>query len=51
MKQARADVPAAVCSQRGADWIGDAVAVKIEEIVSDARKKHHMVEITTMGAI
>ena len=45
------DAPAAVCSQCGADWIGDAVAVKLEEIVSDARKKHHMVEITTMGAI
>ncbi len=45
------DVPATVCSQCGADWIGDAVAVKIEEIVSDARKKHHMVEITTMGAV
>ena len=45
------DVPATVCSQCGADWIGDAVSAKIEEIVSDARKKHHMVEITTMGAV
>ena len=43
-------VPATVCSQCGADWIEDAVAAKIEEIVSDARKKHHMVEITTMEA-
>ena len=51
MNPTRADVPATVCSQRGADWIGDAVAVKIEEIASDPRKKHHMVEITTMGAI
>ena len=45
------DVPATVCSQCGADWIGDVVSAKIEEIVSDARKKHHMVEITTMGAV
>lgn len=44
------DVPATVCSQCGADWIDDTVASKLEEIVNDARKKHHMVEITSLAA-
>lgn len=43
------DVPATVCSQCGADWIADGVASKLESIVEDARKKHHMVEITTLA--
>jgi YgiT-type zinc finger domain-containing protein len=43
------DVPATVCSQCGADWIEDAVAAKLEEIVNDARKKHHTVEVTTLA--
>lgn len=43
------DVPATVCSQCGADWIDDATAIKLEEIVNDARQKHHMVEITSLG--
>ena len=44
------DVPATVCSQCGADWIGDAIASKLEEIVNDARKRHHIVEVTTLPA-
>ncbi len=44
------DVPATVCSQCGADWIADMVASKLEEIVNDARKKHHTVEVTTLPA-
>jgi YgiT-type zinc finger domain-containing protein len=44
------DVPATVCSQCGADWIGDAVSERLEGIVNDARKKHHLVEVTTMTA-
>ncbi len=44
------DVPATVCSQCGADWIEDAIASKLEEIVNDARKKHHTVEVTTLSA-
>jgi YgiT-type zinc finger domain-containing protein len=44
------DVPATVCSQCGADWIVDMVASKLEEIVNDARKKHHIVEVTTLPA-
>jgi YgiT-type zinc finger domain-containing protein len=44
------DVPATVCAQCGADWISDEVAAKLEEIVDDARKKHHIVEVTTLSA-
>ncbi|MBI5232761.1 MAG: type II toxin-antitoxin system MqsA family antitoxin [Deltaproteobacteria bacterium] len=44
------DVPATVCSQCGADWIEDSFASKLEEIVNDARKKHHTVEVTTLSA-
>ncbi len=44
------DVPATVCSQCGADWIEDAVAAKLEDIVNDARKRHHIVEVTTLSA-
>ena len=44
------DVPATVCSQCGADWIEDAIAGKVEEIVDEACKKHHLVEVTTLLA-
>ena len=44
------DVPAMVCSQCGADWIEDSIASKLEEIVSDARQKHRIVEVTTLSA-
>ena len=43
------DVPASVCSQCGADWIEGSIASKLEEIVNDARQKHHMVEVTTLS--
>jgi len=43
------DVPATVCTQCGADWIADSIAAALEGIVDDARKKHHMVEITSMA--
>ena len=43
------DVPAAVCSQCGADWINDSTAQSLEEIVSDARKKQHLVEVTSLS--
>ena len=43
------DVPATVCSQCGADWIEDAIASKLEEIVNDARLKRHIVEVTTLS--
>ena len=44
------DVPATVCSQCGADWIEDTVAGKVEDIVDEASKKHHLVEVTTLLA-
>ena len=44
------DVPATVCAQCGADWIEDAIAEKVEDIVDEARKKHHLVEVTTLLA-
>lgn len=43
------DVPATVCSQCGAEWIEDAIAAKVEEIVDEARKRHHLVEVTTLS--
>ncbi|MCL4475105.1 MAG: type II toxin-antitoxin system MqsA family antitoxin [Nitrospirae bacterium] len=43
------DVPATVCAQCGADWIEDEVAAKLEEIVNDARRRHHIVEVTTLA--
>ncbi len=44
------DVPATVCSQCGADWIDDEIAAKLEDIVNDARQKHHIVEVTSLSA-
>ena len=43
------DVPATVCSQCGADWIDDEIAAKLEDIVNDARQKHHIVEVTSLS--
>ena len=43
------DVPATVCGQCGADWIEDNIAARLEDIVDDARKRHRMVEITSMA--
>ncbi|HDH05366.1 MAG TPA: YgiT-type zinc finger protein [Nitrospirae bacterium] len=43
------DVPATLCSQCGADWIDDEIAAKLEDIVNDARQKHHIVEDTSLS--
>jgi YgiT-type zinc finger domain-containing protein len=43
------DVPATVCSLCGTDWIDDAAAERLEGIVNDARKRHNMVEITSLA--
>lgn len=43
------DVPATVCSQCGADWIQDTITQKLEKIVQDTRKKHNLVEVTTLA--
>ena len=39
------DVPAQVCSQCGEEWLDDSTAVKLENIVETARKKHVTVEV------
>lgn len=44
------DVPATVCSQCGADWIEDPIAAKLEDIVNEAREKHHTVEVMSLAA-
>jgi len=38
-------VPATVCSQCGAEWIGDAAAAQIERSIEDARAKHSEIEV------
>jgi hypothetical protein len=38
-----------VCAQCGADWIEDSIVAQLENIVDDARKKHLMVEVTSMA--
>jgi YgiT-type zinc finger domain-containing protein len=40
------DVPAFVCGQCGDEWIDDAVAAKLEEVVADARRRRSVVEVT-----
>lgn len=40
------EVPAFVCTKCGDAWIDDPVAAKLESIVSDARRKHAVVEVT-----
>ncbi len=42
-------VPAMVCTQCGAEWMDDNMVEKVENIVKDARKKHHTVEVTTFA--
>ncbi|MGH2373259.1 MAG: type II toxin-antitoxin system MqsA family antitoxin [bacterium] len=39
------DVPALVCSQCGEAWIEDAVAAKLESVVTDARRRRAVVEV------
>ena len=38
-------VPAQVCSQCGEEWIDSQVAHALEEIVEQARKQRHQVEV------
>ena len=44
------DVPATVCQHCGADWIDDAIAGKIENIVEEARRKHSQMEVISLKA-
>mgnify|MGYP001765717499 CR=1 FL=1 len=39
------DVPATVCSQCGEEWLADSTAIKLENIVENARQKHVTVEV------
>lgn len=41
------NVPAQVCSQCGTDWIADDVAARLDELVEEARQKHHQIEVST----
>lgn len=40
------EVPALVCTKCGDAWIDDPVAIKLEETVAEARRKHTVVEVT-----
>jgi len=40
------DVPALVCTKCGDAWIEDFVAARLEQIVSDARRRNTVVEVT-----
>jgi YgiT-type zinc finger domain-containing protein len=42
-------VRATVCSQCGEEWIDDAAARRLEQVVSDARLHHHEVEVTAFA--
>lgn len=39
------DVPALVCETCGAEWIDDPVTENLENIISAARQRHHVVEV------
>ena len=43
------NVPANVCSQCGTDWIGDEIAAKLETIVSEAKARNNVVEVTSLS--
>jgi YgiT-type zinc finger domain-containing protein len=40
------NVPATICSQCGADWLANDISAQVEEMVQDAKKKRHQVEVT-----
>ena len=42
-------VRATVCSQCGEEWIGDATAHRLEQLVNEARSGHREVEITAFA--
>ena len=43
------NVRATVCSQCGEEWIDDATARELEQIVEEARAKRHQVEVTSLA--
>jgi len=42
-------VQATVCSQCGEEWIDDATARRLEQVVNEARLKHSEVEVTAFA--
>ena len=40
-------VPAQICVQCGEEWIDSQTAIVLEEIVEQARKRRHQVEVLT----
>ncbi len=42
-------VRALVCSQCGEEWIDDATARRLEQVVNEARLKHSEVEVTAFA--
>ncbi len=42
-------VQATVCSQCGEEWIDDATARRLEQVVNEARLKHSEVEVTALA--
>jgi YgiT-type zinc finger domain-containing protein len=42
-------VRATVCSQCGEEWIDDATARQLEQIVNEARVRRHQVEVTALA--
>ena len=41
------NVPATVCSQCGTDWLSNDITAQIEDMVQEAKKKRHQVEVTS----
>lgn len=39
-------VPATICSLCGHEWLSDETAAHLEEIVSDAKSRSHLLEVT-----
>ena len=42
-------VRATVCSQCGEEWIDDATARRLEQVVNDARSQHRELEVTAFA--
>ncbi len=42
-------VRATVCSQCGEEWIDDAAAQRLEQVVNEARLRHREVEVTVFA--
>ena len=45
------DVPATLCSLCGNEWLSDAVAASLENIVQDAKTRSHLVEVTQFSKV